>query len=658
MRDNLALESENEDDFDSYKDPESDEMDLSKFEEPWGYVVDYGEDSPSETGKIDNGDGSDLIEKMIDELQDSFPKALPKIRSDIAPAIAPLEDSLAEYYISKLKKKTQAPRKSIVDEIKVAKQNLLPKDTETAGVDEISNDPEIQQLADEIAQDPLLFKNKIDTVNSLGVINERKPIALYLVTIDSRVLQMGSTGSEALATKNSGPYGAGKSHPMFACLTLYPKTAYHLITSGSGKSLYNIDGGLKHKALILTEALQLQGDNGTDNELAYAIRSLVSEGRLTYQYTGYDAEGKKVTIIKKMEGPTSLLTTTVRGRLEAQLEDRLITVHPNISSKQTQDILFKTADMASGNSDQVDKKTISAWKLYHDTLEPVEVVIPYARKIADYVNAGGDLPISARRAFKRVLSVIKTMVTLYQKQRGKDDLGRVIADISDYAIAFQLIEASFRETLGESARYTDKRIKHLMKEGSVLPRVLADKFGVSGAAISQWSKPGIEKGVLSWCDENGSKFLDTESLEKAKRIGKAYIRVVRANSLPTPFQLTGDPRWDVDGELYQMYDLGFDSYDSGGLSLDNAGELTESINTTDGVEGDKIIKDSVGSKGSVKAFSGLSRKEFKNQLRKEREEHEKLYDPNNPRVKELIEEFGDFLKNDHYNPATEGILTI
>lgn len=143
--------------------------------------------------------------------------------------------------------------------------------------------------------------------------------------------------------------------------------------------------------------------------MAYSIRSLVSEGSLAYQYTGYDEDGNKVTIIKKMDGPTSLVTTTIKGRLEAQLEDRLITIHPNTSSKQTQDILNKTAEIASGNVGQVNEKTINAWKLYYDSLESVEVVIPFAGDIAEYVTKGGDLPISARRGFKRVLSMVKTI---------------------------------------------------------------------------------------------------------------------------------------------------------------------------------------------------------------------------------------------------------
>ena len=82
----------------------------------------------------------------------------------------------------------------------------------------------------------------------IKVINKRKNIGLYQLVIDSRLLPMGSAGSDALAMKNSGHYGAGKSFPLFTTLKLYPKSTYRLISSGSEKSLYSIEGGLQHQA--------------------------------------------------------------------------------------------------------------------------------------------------------------------------------------------------------------------------------------------------------------------------------------------------------------------------------------------------------------------------------------------------------------------------
>ena len=90
------------------------------------------------------------------------------------------------------------------------------------------------------------------------------------------------------------------------------------------------------------------------------------------------------------------------------------------------------------------------------------------------------------------------------------------------------------------------------------PRTLSEKTGVSTAAISQWLKPLIGKGVLSWCDEKGLGFMNVADLEKAKRSGKAYLMVAGGRFLPTVFELTGDPGWDKNGELYLAYDLRLD----------------------------------------------------------------------------------------------------
>jgi hypothetical protein len=241
--------------------------------------------------------------------------------------------------------------------------------------------------------------------------------------------------------------------------------------------------------------------------------------------------------------------------------------------------------MAAGVGNPVDEKILKAFQHYHDSLISTEVVIPYAKDIATFVSRHGSLPISARRSFKRILSAIKTITILYQKQRRRDEQGRFIADYSDYAIVYQLLEESFAESLGNVKRYTDDRIRLIENEGMMTPRDLAERKGVSTAAISQWSKPLIEKGVLGWCDKNGAEFSDDLALGKAKRSGKAYLFVAGGKSLPSPFQLTGDPRWDKGGDLHEAYDL---QLDHGGGDDYLAGIRDESVTgVEDGVTDDE-----------------------------------------------------------------------
>jgi hypothetical protein len=229
----------------------------------------------------------------------------------------------------------------------------------------------------------------------------------------------------------------------------------------------------------------------------------------------------------------------------------------------------------------VNENLIKAWKHFSRSLESIDVVIPFATEISNYVAQSGALPLSARRAFKRNISGIKTVALLHQFQREKDEYGRIIAEMSDYALAYQLLKDAYLESLGHKKQYTDRRLELIEERGIMSAKMISKETGVSVAAISQWTKPLIEKGVLVWCDEIGKEFADVKLLEKAKRSGTAFIKVADHNRLPTTFELTGNPDWDIEGELYRQYDLGFESTDIDVLDLDEGEQSSFSSNTSD-----------------------------------------------------------------------------
>ena len=168
------------------------------------------------------------LDELIEQLPDNFPDAVEAIKTEITPLIAECDVGLKDHYITLIKKKTNAASKPAVKHLieDAIKQMNSEQDTEAEMLAEESVDPEVAELAENIARDPLLFKKRIDLVNQLGVIGEQKTIGLYTLVLDSALLPLGSGGSEALAAKNSGPYGAGKSYPLFLTLKIYPNSAY------------------------------------------------------------------------------------------------------------------------------------------------------------------------------------------------------------------------------------------------------------------------------------------------------------------------------------------------------------------------------------------------------------------------------------------------
>lgn len=503
-----------------------------------------------------------VLDIMIDKLPENFLKALPLIKENIAPILCEAEECIQEYYIDIILKKINSKRKPILTIIESMKQEKLQMQELKNKKEEIIRiDPEIEKESVAIAKDPLLFKRRIDTVNQAGVIGERGTIAMYMCALDSRLLPDNPTSPNILAVKNSGHFGAGKSYTLEKCLIIYPESAYHKMTSGSPKSLYYLQDGLKHKALIVAEGFQFQTNNATDSEFVYVTRSLISEGRINYSVVVKNDEGKQNTEDILIEGPTSFITTTIMDKLEPQFDDRLFTIHPDESIEQTKDIIEMTANQKTGDFEGLNQKNIDSWKAYHGSLKPVEVIIPFAPKIADFIKKSKIVPISTRRAFNRVLIMIQTVTCSYQYQRQNDDQGRIIAEIADYWISLQIVQDAFRENMGKQSKKTEEYIAEIKEKGTVSQKELVDKFGVSKQSISLWAKKQIEDGILTWCREDGNGFADEKDLKRAKHSGKAFLTIIDdqtsldTSGLPTPYELTSDQEWNEDGKLLIRYDL-------------------------------------------------------------------------------------------------------
>lgn len=559
-----------------------------------------------------------LPQVLIDQLPGDYLRAQSDIQNEIAPLLMDMEKGKLQYYSDLIAKKTKV-KKSVIDaEIDSARErrNLqevaeLKAKEEKEKEAEIQVDPEIEKAALTIAKDPLLFKKRIDVVNQMGVVGERKNIAMYFCTIDSR-LHLNDEGTDvtnALAMKNSGHFGSGKSHTLTVCTKLCPEDTYCMITNGSPKSLYHRKVGLKHQALIVTEGFQFQENNADDSELVYSVRTLLSEGEVKYNYVGKDEDGKQLTIEKKIEGPTSFITTTIMEKLEPQLEDRLFTIHPDEGVEQTKNIISMTAMQKSGQFSGVGEKTISAWKEFHKSLQPVRFVIPFAVKIADHINKNRTVPITTRRAFKRVLSVIQAVACSYQHQRKRAENGYIIAEVSDYYMALQIVSEAFRENMGQQDRKSEDRLAIIEERGKITPRALVEKLGVTASGLSQWTSKKVKEGVLAWCDENGDYFSDDKLLKRAKHAGNAYLRIsenynpAAITGLPSPYELTGDAEWKEGGKLLKQYDLELDKRADLGQVFSGVQQVfIPDLNTADNSEPFDTIKESDNSDTGVKVF--------------------------------------------------------
>lgn len=506
-----------------------------------------------------------FIDILISQLPANFPHAVSPLKEKILPLIVKLDSATLKHYADGIRKRTKTTVKVIeamLAELR-REQAASDKTEDESGEADEETDPEILAAAAELALKPQLLKLCIDAVNASGVSGERRNIAIIECTINSRLLTDHDTeGQNTLGCILQGHPGAGKSYTALRTVNMHPESAIVSMTSASQRSLYYIEA-IAYKCLVFMEAGSLANDGG-DSELALAVRSLLSEGRLKRSVTERDEQTGKFTMREVvLDGPASFLTTSNKYTIEPQFGDRLFKIHPDESPAQTKRIIANRAAQKAGTTKKMDPREIRKWKAFHQRLMPMSVTIPYAEKLSASLNDRTDkLPIEARRAFGKIINMVQSVACLYQFQRERDASGDVIATKADYFMALQIVAEAFRENMGGLPKATNERLAYLASQGHKSPKDLSAQFGISRPALSEWSKKLEVDGFVEWVDVNGNSFADDKAMNVAKRSGKAHLQAIAQTSnpwgnigLPMPSDIDPDPAWVVGGAEYEKYHL-------------------------------------------------------------------------------------------------------
>jgi hypothetical protein len=115
------------------------------------------------------------------------------------------------------------------------------------------------------------------------------------------------------------------------------------------------------------------------------------------------------------------------------------------------------------------------------------VVIPYAGKLAEAVPP---IAVRLRRDFSAILRLIQAHAILHQEERGRDEQGRVVATIDDYAMIHELVAdlvaAGVEASVPQTVRETVEAVRALMKQW---------REGVPQSAVKSFLK--LDKGTVS-----------------------------------------------------------------------------------------------------------------------------------------------------------------
>lgn len=354
---------------------------------------------------------------------------------------------------------------------------------------------ELKELARPVLEhpDPLALVEQAIRLSGYG--GDLTPALITYLAITSRVLNMRS-GSMPVHLLLISQASGGKTFTLRVVLNHLPGEAVHIIAAGSPRVLIYDDVDLRHRAVIFGEADSLPA--GEDNPAASAIRNLLQDHQLHYRVTERNPETGQFTVREvRKDGPTVLITTSTRS-LGDQLDTRMFTLPIDDSKAKIAAALMAQADAELSGTPPPDEALIS-FQAYLQAQAPWDVVVPFVKPLASIIAKRVNAP-RILRDFARLLSLVKTVTVLRHAHRKKDDRGRLIAEINDYATVFELTKHMFEATISKATkeiRETVAAVKEMLTSREpVTATTLAAKLGIDRGTASRRVQAAIRQGWL------------------------------------------------------------------------------------------------------------------------------------------------------------------
>ncbi len=346
---------------------------------------------------------------------------------------------------------------------------------------------------EELARSVNILERFYKTLSESGVAGERRTAMILYLALTSR--RLGRPVSVAV----KGPSSGGKSYLLERVLEYFPGSAFYALTAMSEKVLAYSEEPIEHRFLVLYEAAGMNSDFQT-----YLIRSLLSEGRLRYETIEKTSEGLKPRMIER-EGPTGLIVTTTMDKLHPENETRLLSLSVTDTREQTGEVLRALAE------EEVSRPELTPWIALQEWIEYAEmrVTVPFAKILAEKIPP---VAVRLRRDFSAVLNLIRSHAILHQASRERDDEGRIVATIDDYAAIRELVADLVAEgvdaTVSATVRATVKAVLKLAgNEGGdpVSLGPIAEELQLDKSATSRRVRTAIGKGFVKNLEDRKGK---------------------------------------------------------------------------------------------------------------------------------------------------------
>lgn len=345
---------------------------------------------------------------------------------------------------------------------------------------------ETWEACEELARERRILDVFADTLRRSGVAGEARAAKLLYLALTSRLLD------RVVSVAVKGPSSGGKTYLVERVLNFFPESAYYALTAMSERTLAYSEEPIKHRFLVIYEAEGMSGDFAT-----YLMRSLLSEGRVRYETVESIPQGIRPRLIER-EGPTGLIMTTTSVKLHPENETHLLSLTVTDTQDQTRSVIRALAKRKKEEADLALWLALQEWLAGPEAERRVE--IPYAEDLAELVPP---VAVRLRRDFGAVLNLVRAHAVLHQANRKRDEEGRIIADLDDYAaireLVADLVAEGVEATVPKTLRETVEAAKRLL-EGSegepITTAAVAQELKLDKSAALRRVRAAMDRGHL------------------------------------------------------------------------------------------------------------------------------------------------------------------
>jgi hypothetical protein len=304
----------------------------------------------------------------------------------------------------------------------------------------------------------------------MGLVGENRNAKLVYLALTSRLLD------KQVSAVVKGLSSSGKSYTIQCVVVLFPPEAVYTMTAMSERALIYLDEPLSHRTIVLYEATALREgrEKADDNQTAYIVRSLLSEGQIEYPVVVRQEDGTLKTEKLIVPGPTNLVTSTTSISLHPENETRMLSLASNDSKAQTRRVLISSSD----DDEPSRAPDVDDWHAYQRWLASGnrKVTIPYAKCIAAQIPPDA---VRLRRDWNTVRALIRAHALMHQLNRDADDRDRIIATLDDYQAVRSLVDDLVAEGIGATVPASVREtVETVVRLGAV------HKAGVPVAAVA------------------------------------------------------------------------------------------------------------------------------------------------------------------------------